>query len=172
MKNVNVFVFIVAPVQAYLLFSNLIKLSFRPRHLLIHKSFATREVSFEYNAEKPCNVFTFLANLEESGTGIRHEVGLAAFGIDSNIDFRYYHLVTLGKGYGTGVYGLLFFFAEHAHLRCKPIKCFLHFVCCSSSTACDIAVARSCSSFSTVSSSTATFFFMTLYFTIFAMTKQ
>ena len=44
--------------------------------------------------------------------------------------------------------------------------------CCSSSTACDIAAARSCSSFSTVSSSTATFFFMTLYFTIFAMTKQ
>ena len=30
--------------------------------------------------------------------------------------------------------------------------------CCSSSTACDIAVARSCSSLSNVSSSTATFF--------------
>lgn len=76
MKNVNVFVFIVAPVQAYLLFSNLIKLSFRSRHLLIHESFTTREVSFEYNAEKPGYVYTFFANLEESGTGIRHEVGL------------------------------------------------------------------------------------------------
>ena len=74
-------------VQAYLLFSNLIKLSFHPWHLLIHKSLATREVNFEYNAEKPGYVFTFFANLEESGTGIRHEVGLAALGIDSNIDF-------------------------------------------------------------------------------------
>lgn len=72
MKNVNVFVFIVAPVQTYLLFSNLIKLFSRPRHLLIHESFTTREVSFEYNAEKPCNVLTLLTNLEESGTGIRH----------------------------------------------------------------------------------------------------
>ncbi len=52
---------------------------FRPRHLLIHESFTTREVSFEYNAEKPCNVLTLLTNLEESGTGIRHGVGLAAF---------------------------------------------------------------------------------------------
>ena len=52
---------------------------FRPRHLLIHESFTTREVSFEYNAEELGNVFTLLANLEESGTGIRHEVGLAAF---------------------------------------------------------------------------------------------
>ena len=128
MKNVNVFVFIVAPVQAYLLFSNLIKLSFRPRHLLIHEFFTTGEVSFEYNAEELGNVLTLLANLEESGTGIRHEVGLAALGIDSNIDFRYYYLVALGKGNGTSVDGLLFFFAEHAHLRCKPIKCFLHFV--------------------------------------------
>lgn len=50
MKNVNVFVFIVAPVQAYLLFSNFIKLSFRPRHLLIHESFTTGEVSFENRA--------------------------------------------------------------------------------------------------------------------------
>ena len=72
MKNVNVFVFIVAPVQTYLLFSNLIKLFSRLRHLLIHESFTTREVSFEYNAEKPCNVLTLLTNLEESGTGIRH----------------------------------------------------------------------------------------------------
>ena len=98
MKNVNVFVFIVMLVQAYLLFSNLIKLIFRPWHLLIHKFLATMEVSFEYNAEKPCYVLTFLANLEENGTGIRHEVGLTALGIDGNIDFRYYYLVTLGKG--------------------------------------------------------------------------
>ena len=57
---------------------------FRPRHLLIHESFTTREVSFEYNAEKPGYVFTFFANLEESGIGIRHEVGLAAFGTAIN----------------------------------------------------------------------------------------
>ena len=57
---------------------------FRPRHLLIHKSFTTREVSFEYNAEELGNVLTLLANLEESGTGIRHEVGLAAFGTAIN----------------------------------------------------------------------------------------
>jgi len=30
------------------------------------------------------NVLTLLANLEESGTGIRHEVGLAAFGTAIN----------------------------------------------------------------------------------------
>ena len=57
---------------------------FRPWHLLIHESFTTREVSFEYNAEKPGYVFTFFANLEESGIGIRHEVGLAAFGTAIN----------------------------------------------------------------------------------------
>ncbi len=74
----------VVSAQAYLLFSNLIKLSFRPRHLLIHESFTTREVSFEYNAEEPCNILTLLANLEESGTGICHEVGLAAFGTAIN----------------------------------------------------------------------------------------
>ena len=84
MKNVNVFVFIVAPVQAYLLFSNFIKLSFRPRHFLIHESFTTGEVSLEYNAEELGYVLTLLAILEESGTGIRHEVGLAALGIGSN----------------------------------------------------------------------------------------
>lgn len=84
MKNVNVFVFIVAPVQAYLLFSNLIKLSFRPRHLLIHESFTTREVSFENRAEKLGDILTLLANLEESGTGIRHEIGLAALGTAIN----------------------------------------------------------------------------------------
>ena len=84
MKNVNVFVFIVAPVQAYLLFSNLIKLSFRHRRLLIHESLTTGEVSFEYNAEELGNALTLLANLEESGTGIRHEVGLAAFGTAIN----------------------------------------------------------------------------------------
>lgn len=84
MKNVNVFVFIVAPVQTYLLFSNLIKLSSRSRHLLVNKSFTTGEVSIEHRAEEPCYALTLLANLEESGTGIRHEVGLAALGIDSN----------------------------------------------------------------------------------------
>ena len=70
--------------QTYLLFSNLIKLTFRPRHLLIHESFTPREVSLEYNAEELGNALTLLANLEESGTGIRHEVGLAAFGIAIN----------------------------------------------------------------------------------------
>ena len=74
-------------VLTYLLFSDLIKLTFRPWHLLIHESFTNREVSFEYNAEELGNALTLLANLEESGTGIRHEVGLAAFGIDGNIDF-------------------------------------------------------------------------------------
>ena len=74
------------------------------------------------------NVLMLLANLEESGTGIRHEVGLAAFGIDGYADFGYYYQVTLGKSYGTGIDGLLLFFAEHAHLRCKPVKGFLHFV--------------------------------------------
>ena len=61
-----------------------LKLSFRPRHLLIHESFTTGEVSFEYNAEELGYVFTLLANLEESGTGIRHEVGLAALGTAIN----------------------------------------------------------------------------------------
>ena len=84
MKNISVFVFIVVPVQAYLLFSNLIKLTFHPRHFIIHESLATREVSFEYNAEKLGYALTLLANLEESGTGIRHEVGLAAFGTAIN----------------------------------------------------------------------------------------
>ena len=76
---------------------------FRPRHLLIHEFFTTGEVSFEYYAEELGNALTFLANLEESGAGIRHEVGLTALGIDSNIDFRYYYLVTLGKSNGAGV---------------------------------------------------------------------
>lgn len=95
MKNVNVFVFIVAPVQAYLLFSNLIKLSFRPRHLLIHESFTTREVSFENRAEKPGDILTLLANLEESGTGIRHEIGLAALGtaINDSVAPTYINLI-------------------------------------------------------------------------------
>lgn len=76
----------VVSAQAYLLFSNLIKLSFRPRHLLIHESFTTREVSFEYNAEELGYALTLLANLEESGTGISHEVGLAVFGTAINDD--------------------------------------------------------------------------------------
>ena len=71
-------------VLTYLLFSNLIKLTFRLRHLLLHESFTPMEVCFEYNAEKLGNVFTLLANLEESGTGIRHEVGLAVFGTAIN----------------------------------------------------------------------------------------
>lgn len=83
MKNVSAFV-LSCLVQPYPLFSNLIKLTFRPRHLLIHKSFTTREVSFEYNAQKPGYVLTLLANFEESGTGIRHEVGLAVFGTAIN----------------------------------------------------------------------------------------
>ena len=80
MKNVNVFVFIVALVQTYLLFSNLIKLTFHPWHLLIHESFTTREVSFEYNTQKLGNALTLFPNLEESGTGIRHVVGLSLMG--------------------------------------------------------------------------------------------
>ena len=65
-------------VLTYLLFSDLIKLTFRPWHLLIHESFTTREVSFENRAEKPDDILTLLANLEECGTGIRHEICLAA----------------------------------------------------------------------------------------------
>ena len=57
---------------------------FRPRHLLIHESFTTREVSFEYNAEELGYALTLLANLEESGTGIRHEICLAALGTAIN----------------------------------------------------------------------------------------
>lgn len=68
----------------YLLFSDLIKLTFRPWHLLIHESFTTREVSFENRAEKPDDILTLLANLEESGTGIRHEICLAALGTAIN----------------------------------------------------------------------------------------
>ena len=70
--------------QTYLLFSNLIKLTFRLRHLLIHESFTTREVSLEYRAEEFGYDLTLLTNFEESGTGIRHEVGLAAFGTAIN----------------------------------------------------------------------------------------
>lgn len=57
---------------------------FRSWHLLIHKSLATREVSFEHRAEELGDILTLLANLEESGTGIRHEVGLAAPGTAIN----------------------------------------------------------------------------------------
>ena len=71
-------------VQTYLLFSNLIKLTFRPRHLLIHESFTTREVGLEHHAEELGNALTLLSYLEESGTGISHEVGLAAFGTAIN----------------------------------------------------------------------------------------
>lgn len=71
-------------VLTYLLFSDLIKLTFRPRHLLIHESFTTGEVSFEHRAEELGYAFTLLANLEESGTGICHEVGLAVFGTAIN----------------------------------------------------------------------------------------
>ena len=78
------FFFVVVPMQAYLSFSNLIKLSFRPRHLLIHESFTTREISFEYNAGELGYVLTLLASLEESGTGISHEGGLAALGTAIN----------------------------------------------------------------------------------------
>ena len=57
---------------------------FRPWHLLIHESFTTGEVSFEYNAEELGNALTLLANLEESGACIRHEVGFAALGTSIN----------------------------------------------------------------------------------------
>lgn len=71
-------------VLTYLLFSNLIKLTFHPRHFIIHESLATREVSFENRAEELGYALTLLANLEESRTGICHEVGLAAFGTAIN----------------------------------------------------------------------------------------
>ena len=64
--------------------SRLFYIVFRPRHLLIHESLATREVSFEYNAEELGDILTLLANLEESGAGISHEVGLAVFGTAIN----------------------------------------------------------------------------------------
>ena len=72
-----------------------LKLSFRPRHLLIHESFTTREVSFENRAEKPGDILTLLANLEESGTGIRHEIGLAALGtaINDSVAPTYINLI-------------------------------------------------------------------------------
>ena len=62
-----------------------LKLTFRSWHLLIHESFTTGEVSFEYYAEELDYALTLLANLEESGADIRHEIGLAALGIDSNM---------------------------------------------------------------------------------------
>ena len=71
-------------VITYLLFSDLIKLTFRPWHLLIHESFTTREVSFENRTEELGDILTLLANLEECGTGICHEVGLAALGTAIN----------------------------------------------------------------------------------------
>ena len=71
-------------VLTYLLFSDLIKLTFRPWHLLIHESFTTREVSFENRTEELGDILTLLANLEECGAGICHEVGLAAFGTAIN----------------------------------------------------------------------------------------
>ena len=71
-------------VLTYLLFSDLIKLTFRPWHLLIHESLTTREVSFENRTEELGDILTLLANLEECGTGICHEVGLAALGTAIN----------------------------------------------------------------------------------------
>ena len=71
-------------VLTYLLFSDLIKLTFRPWHLLIHESLTTREVSFENRTEELGDILTLLANLEESGTGIRHEICLAALGTAIN----------------------------------------------------------------------------------------
>ena len=59
-------------------------MSFHSRHLLIHESFTTMEVSFEHRAEELGDILTLLANLEECGTGIRHEVGLAALGTAIN----------------------------------------------------------------------------------------
>ena len=63
---------------------------FRPRHLLIHESFTTGEVSFEYNAEEQGNVLTLLANFEESGACIRHEVG---FFINDSVAPTYINLI-------------------------------------------------------------------------------
>ena len=57
---------------------------FRPRHLLINESFTTGKVSFENRAEELGDILALLANLEESGTGIRHEIGLAALGTAIN----------------------------------------------------------------------------------------
>ena len=71
-------------VLTYLLFSDLIKLTFRPWHLLIHESFTTREVSFENRAEELDDALTLLANFEKSETGIRHEICLAALGTAIN----------------------------------------------------------------------------------------
>ena len=68
----------------YLLFSDLIKLTFRPWHLLIQESFTTREVSFENRTEELGDILTLLANLEECGTGISYEVGLTALGTAIN----------------------------------------------------------------------------------------
>ena len=87
----------------YIFSIRLFYIIFRPWHLLVHESFTTREVSFEYNAEELGYAFTRLANLEESGTGIGHEVGLAALGFDGYADLGCYYLVALGKGYGRGV---------------------------------------------------------------------
>lgn len=42
------------------------------------------EVSFEHRTEELGDILTLLANLEECGTGIRHEVGLAALGTAIN----------------------------------------------------------------------------------------
>ena len=61
-----------------------LKLTFRSWHLLIHESFTTGEVSFEYYAEELGYALTLLANLEESRVGISHEVGLAALGTAIN----------------------------------------------------------------------------------------
>ena len=71
-------------VLTYLLFSDLIKLTFRPWHLLIQESFTTREVSFENRTEELGDILTLLANLEECGTGISYEVGLTALGTAIN----------------------------------------------------------------------------------------
>ena len=68
----------------YLLFSDLIKLTFRPWHLLIHESFTTREVSFENRTEELGDILTLLANLAECGTSIHHEICLAALGTAIN----------------------------------------------------------------------------------------
>ena len=69
-------------VQDYQLFSSL-KLTFHPG-IFLYESFTVGEVSFEHRAEDPCNVLPLLANLEESGAGISHEVGLAALGTAIN----------------------------------------------------------------------------------------
>lgn len=92
-----------------------LKLSFRPWHLFIYKSLTTWKICLEHNTEKSCNILSLLAYLEESGTGIRHKVSLAALDVNGNFHLWYYYLVSLCKSYGAGIDGRFLFFAECAY---------------------------------------------------------